>query len=202
MRAIQFLCLVALCALALTPATAAVIFQDGFNGEGQGSFQTVNSGATLGPWTVGGNSIDWIHNYWQPQEGDGSVDLAGNGPGSVSTPLATLAGGQYILTFYLAGNVDGGDAVKTVGVTVGNLNTTVDFDVTGHSGQSMGWQLVTLAFTATGGDKLTFTSMESGAFGPALDNVTVSTAAQVPEPGSYVLMAAGLGALAMLRRRR
>jgi hypothetical protein len=68
----------------------------------------------------------------------------------------------------------------------------------------MGWVLETVNFTAVGNDNLTFTSGEgSSPWGPALDGVTVSSAAAVPEPASCALMLFGLaGMIAVIRRRR
>ena len=185
---------------------AATIFSDGFNGAPlPGSFQTIFAGeTTLSPWTVGG-SVDWIGGYWQTAEGHGSVDMAGNGAGTLSTTLNTIAGQTYALSFYLAGNPDGGNQTKTLHVQVGTLPIPdFTFDTAGHGKGSMGWVLETVNFTAVGNDNLTFTSGEgSSPWGPALDGVTVSSAAAVPEPASCALMLFGLaGMIAVFRRRR
>jgi hypothetical protein len=67
----------------------------------------------------------------------------------------------------------------------------------------MGWLLETVNFTAVGNDNLTFTSGEGSPYGPALDGVTVSSAAPVPEPASRELVLFGLaGMIAVIRRRR
>ena len=123
-------------------AQASVIFSDGFNFSTPPSgFITVNGGGTIGPWTVGGSSVDWIGGYWQPAEGNGSIDMSGNNAGVLSTILSTVAGQSYTLSFYLAGNPDGGNIVKSLQVQVGSLNQTFHFDTTGHSEASMGWEL-------------------------------------------------------------
>jgi MYXO-CTERM domain-containing protein len=62
----------------------------------------------------------------------------------------------------------------------------------------MGWTQQTLSFTASGSDVLTFTAVGTGAWGPAIDSVSVESA---PEPGTYMLAGAGLLALGLLRRR-
>ena len=162
---------------------------------------TVNSGGTIGPWTVGGGGVDWITGYWQPAEGDGSVDLSGNADGSVSTILSTVVGQDYTVNFYMAGNPDGAPTIKTLDLQAGNLDETFNFDVTGNSLGSMGWVLETAVFTATGTQTtlLTFTSQAGTAYGPALDGVTVTT---VPEPATYAFALLGLAGIGLFRRRR
>lgn len=184
-------------------ASAATIFADGFNHVSPpGSFITVGSGGSAGPWTVGGGGIDWIGGYWQTAEGNGSIDLSATSAGSVYLTLPTIAGQYYDLMFYVAGNSAGGDVIKDVQVTVGNLNASYGFNITGYNTSNMGWTQITASFLASGSDVLTFTSLENNAYGPALDGVTVSDAAAVPEPASFLLGFAGLTALALLRRRK
>jgi choice-of-anchor C domain-containing protein len=181
-------------------AQASTIFSDGFNFVTPPStFITVGNGGTIGPWTVGGDSVDWIGGYWQPAEGNGSIDMSGNAAGSLSTTLSTVAGQSYMLSFYLAGNPAGGNAVKSLEVQVGSLNQTFHFDTTGHSEGSMGWVLETVSFTAGGTDILTFTSLDNNAYGAALDGVTVSS---VPEPGSMLFLGSGVIGLAVILRRK
>ncbi len=182
-------------------ASATTIFSDGFNFTNPPStFTTVGSGGTIGPWTVGGNSVDWIGGYWQPAEGNGSIDMSGNNAGSLSTTLSTVAGQSYTLNFYMAGNTDGGNSVKSLQVQVGSLDQTFHFDTSGQSRGSMGWVLESASFTASGNDVLKFTSLDNNAYGAALDGVTVSSV--VPEPGSMMLFGSGMLGLAGLLRRR
>lgn len=183
-------------------AQATTVFSDGFNfATPPSSFTTVGGGGTIGPWAVGGNSVDWIGGYWQPAEGNGSIDMSGNGPGTLSTTFNTVAGQSYILDFYLAGNTDGGNVSKDVNVQVGNLNQTFSFNTPGRSRASMGWTLFSTPFTASAGTTtLTFTSLDNNAYGAALDGVTVATAA--PEPATYAFALLGLAGIGLFRRRR
>jgi choice-of-anchor C domain-containing protein len=184
-------------------AQASVIFIDGFNfdqGSVPNSFTTVDSGL-IGPWTVGGNGVDRIGGYWQAAEGNGSIDMSALAAGTLTTNLTTVPGENYLLSFYLAGNPDGGDSVKLVNVSVGSLDRTFSFDISGVSKSSMGWVLESASFTAPGSvTSLTFTSLENNAYGPALDGVTVSTA--TPEPATYIIALLGLAGMGLLRRRR
>jgi choice-of-anchor C domain-containing protein len=189
----------------LAPAQGAIILIEGFNypGSPPASFTTVAGGGNInGVWSVGGVGVDWIGGYWGPAEGNGSVDLSGLGAGSVSTILSTVAGEYYDVSFYMSGNSAGGNAVKQLQVTVGDLNATYTFDTTGISTSNMGWILKTGSFLASGSDVITFTSLEGNAYGPALDLVTVSDVSEVPEPASALLGLAGLASLALFRRKK
>ncbi len=160
-------------------------------------------------WTIGGAGIDYIHNYWQAEDGTHSLDLNALNPGSVAQTFATVAGQGYLVSFALAGNPDGAPALKTISVDVGGPATLYSFNVTGHTTTSMGWITQTFAFVASSASTtLTFSSPIQGAFGPALDNVTIADAA-IPEPSSAgLLLAGGLLILSaslipkMLRRSR
>ncbi len=200
MKSAKTLLVFALALVAGLSAQASPIFQDGFNHvTGVPVFTTQNSGSFgVPPWSVGGSGIDWIGSYWSPAEGNGSVDLAGDGPGSVSATLPTVAGGHYLVNFSMAGNPDAGPIVKELRVQVGDLNQLFQFDTTGRSLQDMGWVAHTAAFQAAGNDILTFSSTGTNAWGPALDSVSV---VQNPEPGTYLLVGLGLAGLAALRRR-
>jgi choice-of-anchor C domain-containing protein len=195
--------LVAVLACLAISTQAATIFNDGFNADpAPGLYQTIYDGGALGPWTVGG-SVDWIGGYWQPAEGDGSVDMSGNYAGSLTTVLNTITGQDYTLSFFLAGNPDGGNSTKTLNVQAGNLNQDFYFSTVGHSEGSMGWVLETVNFVATNNPALTFTSLDNNAYGAALDGVVVSSSTAVPEPASCALMLTGLaGVIALIRRRR
>jgi choice-of-anchor C domain-containing protein len=200
----KFALVLALVCVAVSAQAATIIFSDGFNFAGPlpgpPYFTTVLNGGTIGPWTVGGNSVDWIGGYWTPAEGNGSVDVSGMAAGSLSTTLSTVAGQSYMLSFYLAGNPGSGNLIKSLQVQVGDLDQVFTFDTTGRGYGSMGWVLASASFTSVAGnDTLTFTSLEQNVYGPALDGVTVSA---VPEPATYALALLGLAGIGLFRRRR
>jgi choice-of-anchor C domain-containing protein len=168
------------------------------------AFTTLFGGSTaITGWTVGGDSIDYIGGYWQPEDGSRSVDLSGNANGSISQTFDTVAGQRYAINFFLAGNPDGGPAAK-VAITsaTGGPAQSDTFTVTGSdSHANMGWQAYTYNYTAASASTtLSFASATGTAYGPALDNVSVMG---VPEPATWAMMLVGFGGLgAVLRHRR
>ena len=169
------------------------------------SFLVIPGSGTIGPWNVGGASVD-VNNteYIASAEGQQSIDLTGSpGAGSVSQMLSTAAGQEYVLRFAIAGNAAEdpdfpSPVVKQMEVFWdGQLIDSPTFDTTGHSLASPGWIYLQyeVAATSTSSD-LEFVSLTSGATGPLLDDVSVT----VPEPSSLALV--GVGGLLMLRRSR
>lgn len=197
----------ALAALALPTGAHAAAFINGDFESGVstgGGFVTLGNGSTgVTGWIVGGNSIDYIGSYWQAASGNRSIDLSGNGPGSIAQTFDTIIGQRYLVTFALAGNPDNGPVTKTLLTTAsGNATQSDIFTVApGTLRSNLGWQTFRYIFTATGGSTtLTFASGTQTAFGPALDNVTVSA---IPEAATWAMMIAGMGLSgAALRRRR
>ena len=122
---------------------------------GSGSFCAYGAGnsTSIPTWTVGSGGVDLITGYWQsPPGGGNSIDLDELAPGSVQTSFGTNAGTEYMLSFELSGNPDGGNPVKTVEVDVAGVIQTFTFDtsIAGNNKSNMKWVLETLTFTATG----------------------------------------------------
>lgn len=156
-------------------------------------------------WTVTAGSVDWIGTYWQaPPPGGQSVDLDGNSPGAISQDIITHPGQTYWLSFWLAGNPDGGDATKKLEVTVGGASHIFAFDTFGKSKADMGWTPLGISFTATGGSTtIAFASGDGNGspYGPVIGDVEV----RVPGPDFYTefaLSLSGLGLLMFVRRKR
>jgi choice-of-anchor C domain-containing protein len=182
-------------------ANAAALVADGSFSEGAnaGSFTTVGTNGTIGAWTVTDGSVDLIGNYWTQPTGSYTIDLDGNAPGTISQGL-NLAAGSYELGFWMAGNTAGGDATKSVQVTVGGSLETFTFSTAGHDANNMGYTFETLDFSTPGATTLTFKSLDdSGAYGAAIGGVSVTA---VPEPASMALLLAGLGMLGVMASRR
>ena len=178
---------------------------------GNTSFVTYGTGdPSLTGWTITTGSIDHIGNYWQAAAGKQSLDMNGTGSpanaqtGTIEQTVHLTSGNQAIVHFDLAGNPDAGPVVKTLQVSlIGPLGgmQTFTFDTSFASHGNMGWVLETAIFNVlTPGDyTLQFASQDDGQFGPALDNVTMST---VPDGGLTVaLLGFALVGVEGLRRK-
>jgi choice-of-anchor C domain-containing protein len=189
--------------LALTSVVQAAPFTNGgFENSpiNPGSFTTLGEISTaLTGWSIVGQGIDYIGTYWVAAEGSRSVDLSSTGAGGIQQLFDTIPGVTYNVTFSLAGNPVGGPAIKSVGVEIGATVTNFTFDTTGRSLTDMGWETRSLQFTATGTSTvLGFVSNTLTAFGPAIDNVSVSA---IPEPATWAMFGGGLLAVALSRRK-
>jgi choice-of-anchor C domain-containing protein len=166
-----------------------------------------NAGSTGIPgWTVVSGSVDvtpttWFNSY----QGVQALDLDGSSPGAVSQSFVTTIGTAYQLSFAYADNGTAGgtyDGTRTADVTVTDSGGTILLSSSvSHNGSTpddMNYQIFTGSFVAdTMTTTLQFTSTDpsSSNDGIALDAVTVSVSS-VPEPGSLILLVAGLsGAL-------
>ncbi len=192
---------IAVAALALAGAAHAAgpnLVADGTFAGSAGSFTTVGNTGSIGAWTVGGNSVDWIGSYWTPPVGQ-SVDLDGNDPGAISQTLTGLVGGEYTVTFDLSGNPDGGFSTKTVDVSLGGGPAQQVTFTTSSSG--MTWDTETLTFNVAAGDQtLSFVSADKNTpYGAAIADVSVTA---VPEPASLGLLLAGIGMIGVMSSRR
>jgi len=179
-------------------ANASILVNGGFEANSISKvYDTFTSG--IAGWNINVGSIDLIKNYWTPASGSYSIDLDGNERGEISQTFATVIGQKYYLSFDLAGNTDRG-SIKDVLVEVGDQSQSYSFDVTGKNHTNMGWVSKGFTFTADGtSETLYFKSQTPGAWGVALDNVSVTP---VPEPESYAMMLAGLGLMGAIARRR
>jgi choice-of-anchor C domain-containing protein len=118
-----------------------------------GQFDEYDRGSTAIPgWVVGGNSVDLVcHTYFVAAAGRQSIDLSGSTSGSVSQAVSTTPHETYRLSWYMAGNTNCGQAVKTMHVFWhGRLIEAPRFSITGHTNQSMGWVKKQVDVTATG----------------------------------------------------
>jgi choice-of-anchor C domain-containing protein len=193
------LCVCMIIALYAGQSFANLIQNGSFeSGANPGStFSTLAAGSTaIDYWTITSGSIDYISGYWQAADGSRSLDMSGNGAGSISQDFTIVKDQMYKVTFYMSGNPDGGDITKTLSVSATGVkgigSQSFDYVTGSNSLTDMMWQEKTWYFTAaiSGLTTLTFSSQEFNAWGPALDDVTVSL---VPVPATILLGFLGLG---------
>ncbi len=220
-------CVLAGCALSVTaPAHAANLLQNGsFEAGYSGApWETYTATHSPGPtdhfayWQIDFGQVDIINTLWDGSDADtlkndASVDMNGSLGGGISQVFATTVGALYHVSFDIAGNYAGAPVTKhmdakVAGVTLPNaaiVSNHYTFDVTGKSATNMGWESRGFDFIATESTtRISFASTITGNAGMALDNVevTLGTAAPVPEPETYAMMLAGLGLLGFAARRR
>lgn len=207
MKSIRIAVITAALATVSSSAFANLILNGCFeSGTNPNSFTTVGLGGTnIDSWSVLAGNIDYIGTHWQAADGVRSVDLNGGQPGTIGQTFATVVGQQYAVRFAVAGNPDGGPAIKALVAAAGGTTSNAQFDTTGKTRTNMGWQYFDFLFTATSAStQLSFAS-QTGAgatcgacYGPALDDVSVNA---VPEPVTALLLGAGLIATYHRRRR-
>ena len=148
--------------------------------------------STLDGWVVTGEGIDYVGNdYYRASKGIRSLDLDGSQrsrttppyvQGGIAQTFPTTPGQRYLVTFDFAGNPARPPAQKPMRVSAAGESMDFVFDITGKTARNMGWLPKTFTFTA----KETSTTLEfrslmaSGmtGYGPAIDNVVVTTATE------------------------
>lgn len=169
-------------------------------------------------WTVSNACVDVTRNAYAPRSGLQSVDLSGNAgdAGAIFQDFDTLLGATYTIGFWAGANPSGGNATTLPCSGTGRQgslaitgNPTTNF--TGAAaGSSANFSFREVNFVATSTTtRMTFaeTSPSPNGCGIALDDVTVTLAADVPLADPRIAaMGAGIGAaglaLVALRRRQ
>ncbi len=133
-------------------------------------------------WTVGSDSVDMTSApVWKAAAGSQSIDLSGDGPGSLTQKVATARGKKYILRWAGAGNWDCGQKIKSMVVYWdGAIVKATNFNTSGHSGTKMGWVSNQVTVAATGKTstiEFADATADRSICGSTLDNVSLTAAA-------------------------
>lgn len=204
-----------LSSVAISPAFAAPFTNGDFEqGTDPGSQTQLSAGSTdITGWTVlnyrnaSGSDVTYVGSAWAAQNGSRSVELAGSNFGGIQQTFDVVDGQEYKVSFYLSSDVfgperDGFEALLRATVQSGSNLTSEDFSFErqdGSSASNPGWVLQTFSFVAEGTNAtLTFVGLNEGAFGAAIDNVSITA---VPVPMALPLMGFALGALGLMRMR-
>lgn len=201
---------------AFSPAFAAPFTNGDFEqGTDPGSQTQLSAGSTdITGWTIldfknkpADSDVTYIGSAWAAQNGSRSLELSGTNFGGIQQTFDVVDGQEYKVSFYLSSDVFGPEresfeALLRASVQSGSNLTSEDFSFereAGSSASNPGWVLHTFSFVAEGTDAtLTFVSLREGAFGAAIDNVSITA---VPVPMALPLMAFALGALGLMRMR-
>jgi choice-of-anchor C domain-containing protein len=135
-------------------------------------------------WTVGADSVDLMGSaYWAPMppgspKGSQSVDLSGSNPGSITQTVSTTAGTSYLLTWYEAGNPQGGQDIKVMDVSWDKTSRAYPAPSTkGHSLTNMGWSRKSQVVVATSAQsvlKFADATPDQSAYGAVVADVSLT----------------------------
>ncbi len=200
-------------------AAAATVVNGGLESSAPPFIESVTPGNTANGWRAVGKDIEFVKNGFSgagdvvasAQEGDWFVDLNGvSGAGGIGQDIATTAGQAYRIEFWMSGNAGplgstSADGSRSLDV-LWNNSVAGSFTFTfqpGDQWNNLRWEKHSVLVTgASGLDSLEIRSTSSfyAAAGPFVDAITITA---VPEPGTWAMLAAGLGLMAVgVHRRR
>jgi len=143
----------------------------------EGAWTSFPAGSDMGLWNVGGGGVDLIDDgLFQAAEGSQSVDLNGQGPGSVSQTFTTEPGKQYTVTYSLSGTPAPLPIPMTGNALIdGQKFQDFTFDTSNNTPQNMGYVTHQFTFVANrASTTLKFASTtDSSSYGPIIDDVKV-----------------------------
>jgi hypothetical protein len=206
--------------LMFVPLTAATITNGDFEAVAIGSPFVTSNAADIPGWThtgTVGDGLLWAIGY---ADGSGSVTVAGSGKQFVtlgggfdaagsatwSTTITGLtAGDSYVLSFDTAtelgtGVEPGGPQTMTVGFSSGSSTLPESFTSPDSAAAYWRtWVAQNYAFVASASSAVVDFSVTNQQYDMGLDAVSIAAATGVPEPGTIVLLGAGLVVLGFRR---
>lgn len=178
-----------LCAVSTAPAHAQLLANGNFESGpviplAAPILAVAPGGTALTGWSVAVGAVNIVtDNYWVPLSGTRSLVLSNaNGAGAIEQSIATAPGAVYRLTFWMSGEPFSAPTIKHMRVNAGPVQQDFAFDNTPAWHWDMAWEQHTLDFTANSSTStLRFTSLETTAWGPAVDSMKVElVSASVP----------------------
>ena len=180
----------------------------GFVNQGNDTMSPPAGSTVITGWTVITDTTAWIGptNPFGLTASDGSffLDLSNYQAGApfagVRQTIATTPGSTYQLSFDLGGSNFWG---RPDALTASAAGTSATF-TTPVTGTNNDWYHESMRFVATGASTTVQLQGLAGINYIGLDNISVefASAAPVPEPGSWAMLAAGLAPLLLMARRR
>ncbi|MCX2863441.1 DUF642 domain-containing protein [Paucibacter sp. PLA-PC-4] len=157
--------------------------------------------SSLTGWNAGARGVELRNNVaGSALDGSNFVELDTTGNSWISQTIATVAGQWYALEFAYSNRAGVAAASNGLAWSFGDASGIADPQA--QISGSHQWQAFSTLVQASGSSMvLRFDALgSSDSLGSSLDRVSVTSA--VPEPESYALMLAGLGAMALVARRR
>ncbi len=154
-------------------------------------FAVAPGGSALSGWNVVVGAVAIVtDNYWVPLSGTRSVVLSNaSGGGAIEQTFASAPGATYRLTFWMSGEPFSAPTLKHMRVNAGATQQDFVFDNTPAWHWDMAWQQHTLDFPASGAaTTVRFTSLETTAWGPAVDSMKVELLTAGVAPGASLAL--------------
>jgi hypothetical protein len=139
---------------------------------------------------VGSGAVDLVNtNNFASGSGLQCIDLNADRAGAIYQDIATSSGTPYTLRFAFGGNTGCNPELSACGPQIkrmevrwnGALLAALEHDITGWSPTLVGWREFSFTVTGSGMARLSFHSLTSGAGGPAIDDVSLRPADELPD---------------------